>query len=49
MLNTLHDYASKWVLAINTDKTKIVVFRNRGNKVHENKKWPSIHTDQIKL
>lgn len=26
MFNTLHDYGSKWDLAINTDKIKIVVF-----------------------
>lgn len=47
MLNTLHDYASKWDLAINTDKTKIVVFRN-GGKIHENEKW-HIHTDQVEV
>lgn len=45
MLNTLCDYASKWGLAINTYKTKIVVFRNEG-KIHENERCHK-HTDQI--
>lgn len=43
----LYDYASKLDLAIGTDQTKVVVFRNRG-KVHENEKW-HIHTDQIEV
>ena len=30
-LNYLHEYCKKWGLEVNTDKTKIVVFRNRGN------------------
>ena len=30
ILNTLHDYCSKWGLEVNTVKTKIVVFHKRG-------------------
>lgn len=45
----LYDYASKLDLAIGTDQTKVVVFRNRG-KVHENEKWHiHVHTDQIEV
>lgn len=45
----LYDYASKLDLAIGTDQTKVVVFRNRG-KVHKNEKWHiHVHTDQIEV
>lgn len=45
----LYDFASKLDLAIGTDQTKVVVFRNRG-KVHENEKWHiHVHTDQIEV
>lgn len=45
----LYDYASKLDLAIGTDQTKVVVFRNRG-KVHENEKCHiHVHTDQIEV
>lgn len=45
----LYDYASKLDLAIGTDQTEVVVFRNRG-KVHENEKWHiHVHTDQIEV
>ena len=30
MLNTLSEYSAAWNLNVNTSKTKIVVFRNRG-------------------
>ena len=33
MLNTLNGYSAAWNLNVNTSKTKIVVFRNRG-KLH---------------
>ena len=33
MLYMFYLYATKWNSAVNTDKTKIVVFRNRGNNV----------------
>ena len=29
-LNVLHDYCQKWKLTVNTQKTKIVIFRKRG-------------------
>ena len=29
-LNLLHTYCNNWGLEVNTEKTKIVVFRNRG-------------------
>lgn len=29
-LNLLYNYCEKWCLQVNVDKTKIVVFRNRG-------------------
>ena len=28
MIYTLHTYSTKWNLSVNTEKTKIVVFRN---------------------
>jgi len=30
-LNLLHDYCNTWGLEVNGDKTKIMVFRKRGN------------------
>jgi hypothetical protein len=38
MLDELHEYATKWDLTVNIDKTKIVVFRN-GGKIKDNEKW----------
>jgi hypothetical protein len=37
-LNKLFEYCSKWGLEVNTDKTKIMVFRNRG-PLKNNEKW----------
>ena len=37
-LNYLYEYCKKWGLEVNTDKTKIVVFRNRGN-LKQDEKW----------
>ena len=37
-LNYLHEYCKKWGLEVNTDKTKIVVFRNRGD-LKQDEKW----------
>jgi len=31
-LNRLQDYCNTWSLEVNISKTKVVVFRNRGNK-----------------
>ena len=38
MLDSLSTYASKWDLTVNTEKTKIVIFRN-GGKIKDNEKW----------
>ena len=38
MLLSLYNYTLKWDLTINTNRTKIVVFRN-GVKVRNNEKW----------
>ena len=38
ILNSLHTYCQEWNLTVNTDKTKIMVFRNMG-KIKENEKW----------
>ena len=38
MLNSLYSYSNDWNLTVNTDKTKIVVFRN-GGRVRDNEKW----------
>ena len=35
LLNDLCIYANKWKMIVNTDKTKIVVFRNGGNVKNE--------------
>ena len=37
-LNDLYDYCNEWKLKVNTLKTKIVIFRNRG-KVQATDKW----------
>ena len=37
-LDLLKSYCDTWGLEVNTDKTKIVVFRKRG-PVFENEKW----------
>jgi hypothetical protein len=37
-LETLSDYSKQWGLRVNTDKTKVVVFRN-GGTIRENEKW----------
>jgi len=37
-LNSLHEYCCKWDLQVNTDKTKVMVFRKRG-QLHSNEKW----------
>lgn len=37
-MNELYEYCSKWGLEVNTDKTKIVVFRKRG-RVFEHEQW----------
>ena len=37
-LNLLKDYCNKWGLAVNTNKTKVVVFRKRGN-TRQNETW----------
>ena len=36
--NKLYDYCDLWGLEVNTEKTKVVVFRKRG-RVRENEKW----------
>ena len=38
MLNSLHNYAVKWDLTVNTEKTKVIVFRN-GGKIREYEDW----------
>ena len=38
ILNSLHTYCHEWNLTVNTDKTKIIVFRN-GGIIKENEKW----------
>jgi hypothetical protein len=38
MLDSLYTYTKKWSLCVNTDKTKILVFRNRG-KIKSDEKW----------
>ncbi len=37
-LDLLHEYCGKWGLEVNTDKTKIVVFRKRG-RTRDNETW----------
>jgi len=37
-LNLLYEYCLKWGLEVNTTKTKIIVFRKRGN-IKEGEKW----------
>lgn len=37
-LNNLHEYCSKWNLTVNTNKTKIVVFR-RGGMLNQHNRW----------
>ena len=37
-INALLNYTMKWDLTVNTNKTKIVVFRN-GGKIRKNEKW----------
>ncbi len=37
-LDRLHDYCDTWGLEVNTNKTKIVVFRKRGG-LRANEKW----------
>ena len=38
LLNSLYNYNTQWNLTLNSDKTKIMVFRNGGN-LRENEKW----------
>ena len=38
MIDTLHTYSTKWNLCVNTEKTKIVVFRNSA-KLSTKEKW----------
>ena len=38
MINSLFNYTQNWNLTVNTNKTKIVVFRN-GGKLRDNEKW----------
>lgn len=38
LLDALYSYSTKWDLTVNTDKTKILVFRN-GNRSKVNDKW----------
>ena len=38
LLDNLERYAKKWKLTVNTDKTKIVIFRN-GGIIRENESW----------
>ena len=37
MINSLFNYTQNWNLTVNTNKTKIVVFRN-GGKLRDNEK-----------
>ena len=38
MIDTLHTYSTKWNLCVNTEKTKIIVFRNSA-KLSTKEKW----------
>ena len=38
LLNSLSKYTHKWDLTLNTNKSKVVVFRNSG-KLRDNEKW----------
>ena len=38
LLDSLYKYTQKWDLTLNTNKTKVVVFRN-GGKLRDNEKW----------
>ena len=38
ILNSLYNYCQEWNLTVNTDKTKIMVFRN-GGRLKDNEKW----------
>ena len=38
MINSLFNYTQNWNLTVNTNKTKIVVFRD-GGKLRDNEKW----------
>ena len=37
-LNQLENYCKRWGLEVNTDKTKVMVFRKRG-KIRNDEKW----------
>ena len=41
MIGTLHTYSTKWNICVNTETTKIVVFRNSA-KLSTKEKWSII-------
>mgnify|MGYP003692438517 CR=1 FL=1 len=47
MLNTLYSYTTKWNLAVNVEKTEIVMFRN-GGKIRSDEKW-FLNVDNIRI
>ena len=38
-LNKLYDYCQKWSLKVNTDKTKIMIFRKKGKPLPHEKNY----------